>query len=358
ILNAQVVVVNYNKAVIFAEQLAKLKFDFINLDEALIKDVSSQRTQILTKLSQTIPYRCLGSGTLINNSVMDTFCPTRFLEPGLVGESYRNFLNHHSVRVKNKTGLPDRVVGFKYLAEAKSILETCCIVLTKAEWLPELPKKEFDDVYVQPSDYQRKLASDLASNYIAEIEGEYIEIDNPLVMLSKLYQISQGFVHKNYEKTDVDDLLGIAKEPGKKAKKLRKTFKFEEQPKLESLQKIMDTKLGSNRAIIWFNLTAEYELIKERLEKLGKTFLTIRGGEKDTGGKVRTFNSDPSYQFLICQAKSVNYGITVLGNQKGAENDSEDDDGGEYLINFDPQVFTEIFFSLSFSSETYSQQQD
>jgi SNF2 family DNA or RNA helicase len=358
IKSAEVVVINYNKAVIFADQLAKLKFDFINLDEALIKDVGSQRTQTLTKLAQTIPYRCLGSGTLINNSVMDCFSPTRFLEPSLVGASYRNFLNHHSVRVKGKTGLPDKIVGFKHIKEAKSILETCCIVMSKEEWLKDLPGKEFDDTYVQPSDYQRKLASDLSSNYIAEVEGEYIEIDNPLVMLSKLYQISQGFIHKNYLKDDVDDLLGIAKEPGKKSKKLRKTFKFEEQPKLDALQKIIDTKLGTNRAIIWFNLTAEYELIKERLEKLGKTFLTIRGGEKDTGGKVRTFNADPTYQFLVCQAKSVNYGITILGNQKGIEDDSEEDDGGEYLVNFDPQVFTEIFYSLSFSSETYSQQQD
>lgn len=28
------------------------------------------------------------------------------------------------------------------------------------------------------------------------------------------------------------------------------------------------------------------------------------------------------------------------------------------LLSFDPKVFTEIFYSLSFSAETYSQQQD
>lgn len=284
VLEADVVVINYNKAVIFKDQLIKQKFDFINLDEALIKDVSSQRTEALTVLAQNVPYRCLGSGTLINNSVMDCFAPVRFLEPSLVGTSYRNFLNHHSVRVRGKAGIPDRIVGFKYVSEAKSILETCCIVLTKKEWLPELPEKEFEDVYVQPSDYQRQLLADLSSNYIAKVEDEYIEVDNPLVMLSKLYQISQGFIHKNYEKMDVDDLMGVPKD-GKKAKKLRKTFKFEEQPKLDSLQRIIETKLGRDRAILWFNLTAEYELIKERLEKMGKTFLTIRGGEKDTGGK-------------------------------------------------------------------------
>lgn len=364
-LNTDVVIINYNKAVLFEKQLAKQGFEFVHLDEGLIKDPSSLRTQSLTALARDIPFKCLGSGTLINNSIMDAYCPTRFLEPALVGYSYKNFLDHHAVRYKSKTAAqPPRIVGFKYANEAKSILQTCCIVMKKEEWLKNLPGKDFEDVYVQPSDFQRKLYKDLSSNYIAQVGDEWIEVDNPLVMMSKLYQISQGFIHNNYEENDTGDLLGIVKlgkknTYPKKKKKGRSTVRFEDQPKLDALEKIIRTKVQKNRAIIWFNLTEEYELIKDRLEKMGIKYLVIRGGEKDTGGKVRLFNKDNSYQFLLAQAKSVNYGITVLGHSK--EDDTEDENAdiaGTYAPEFDPEVFTQIFYSVSFSSEVYSQQQD
>jgi SNF2 family DNA or RNA helicase len=359
ILNASIIICNYNKAVIFEKQLKNIGFDFIHLDEALIKDPSSLRTQSLTNIAKNIPYRCLGSGTLINNNLLDTFCPARFLEPALVGYSYKNFLDHHAVRTKSKApGGFDQIVGFRRGAEAKSILETCGIVLTKEEWLKDLPGKDFEDIYVQPSDFQRKLYKDLSSNYIAQVGDDWIEVGNPLVMLSKLYQIGQGFIHNNHEETDATDLLGIAKSD-KVKKKTRSTIRFEDQPKLDMLEKLILTKIEKRRAIIWFNLTQEHELIKERLEKMGIKFLVIRGGEKDVGGKVRLFNKDNSYQFLICQAKSVNFGITVMGHSK--ENDTKDENIEEadmFMPKLDTEVFTEIFYSVSFSAETYSQQQD
>jgi SNF2 family DNA or RNA helicase len=357
-LGTDVVVINYNKAVLFEKQLKELGFEFIYLDEALIKDPTSLRTQGLTSIAKDIPYKSLGSGTLINNSIMDTFCPSRFIEPALVGYSYKNFLDHHAVRYGGKAAnaIP-RIVGFKYAAEAKSILETCCIVMTKEEWMKDLPGKVFEDVYVQPSDYQRKLYKDLSSNYIVQVGDEWIEVDNPLVMMAKLYQISQGFIHNNYEETEMSDLLGIAKIEKAKKKKGRSTVRFEDQPKLDALEKIITTKVKERRAIIWFNLTEEYEIIRGRLEQMGINFLVIRGGEKDTGGKVRLFNKDNFYQFLLAQAKSVNYGITVLGHAK--DDDEEDPgDADSYVPPFDPEVFTEIFYSVSFSSEVYSQQQD
>jgi SNF2 family DNA or RNA helicase len=359
-MDVDVLIINYNKAVLFEKQLKKLGFDFVYLDEALIKDPVSLRTQALTSIAKDVPYKSLGSGTLINNSIMDAFCPSRFIEPALVGYSYKNFLDHHAVRYSNKAAnaIP-RIVGFKYANEAKSILQTCCIVMTKEEWLKELPGKEFEDIYVQPSDYQRKLYKDLASNYIVQVGEEWVEVDNPLVMMSKLYQISQGFIHNNYEETDTEDLLGVAKLPKAKKKKARSTIRFEDQPKLDALEKIITTKIQERRAIVWFNLTEEYELIKERLEQMGIKFLVIRGGEKDTGGKVRLFNKDNSYQFLLAQAKSVNYGITVLGHSKGTDTEDENDDlAGVYAPALDSEVFTEIFYSVSFSSEVYSQQQD
>lgn len=355
IASAQVVIINYNKAVTFRNELKTIGAEFIHLDEFLIKDPSTDRTKELTNLAYTIPYKCGGSGTLINNSIGDVFAPVRYLEPSLVGKSSANFLNHFAVKRKGKDGR-DRIVAFRYTDEARSILESCCIVMTKDRWL-KLPEKRFHDILVPLSEEQRRVSAELARNRITTVAGAEIEVDNALVLLSKLYQISNGFIYhapnEDELENETDELL--ASEPKKKRKKLkRQTIYFENSAKIEALRKLVCETIPERRAIIWFNMEAEYTLIKEMLEREGRTFLTIKGGENQTGAKVRKFNSDPAIQYLVCQAKSVNYGITVLGTtlEKLEESDYE------IFPGINPEVHTEIFYSMNFSLEVYLQQQD
>lgn len=101
-------------------------------------------------------------------------------------------------------------------------------------------------------------------------------------------------------------------------------------------------------------MNAEFVLIKELLDRLGHKYLSIQGGDKKIGEKVRTFNSTPEIPWLVCQSKSVNYGITVLGSNSEAL----EKDGIEVLPNIDPSVYSEVFLSMNFSLEVYSQQQD
>lgn len=356
---ANVTILNYTKAVTLRHDLQNAGFEFIHLDEFLIKDPKTARTQELTKLAYSIPFRCGGSGTLINNSIMDVFCPVRYLEPSLVGGNYKNFFDRHVVTVMSKnrdTGTERaQVVGFKGSDEARSILESCSIVMTKDKWL-KLPKKNFHDIIVPMGQQQKDAYYSLMRNYITNVNGTMIEVDNPLVMMSKLYQISNGFVYYTPpEETEEEARELIAEDPKKKRKKSnRTTIYFDECAKIEALRELVVDKVKNRRAIIWFNMEAEYELIRQMLERENQSFLTIKGGEKATGEKVRKFNTDPSIKWLVCQAKSVNYGITVLGTK--LEKLEEED----YPIfpNIAPEVHTEIFYSMNFSLEVYLQQQD
>lgn len=370
ILKHQVIIVNYNKAVTFEEEFKTVGFEYIHLDEFLIKDPKTTRTKSLTALSKVIPFRSGGSGTLINNSLMDVFCPVRFLEPALVGWNYTHFLDRHAVRVatkKGEQGSVQAIVAFKGMDIARSILESCSIVMTKDEWLKgKIPEKRFHDIYVPLSGEQKEIYDSLARNYIAQFRGEYIEIDNPLVMLSKLYQVSNGFLYKTdkpevdikqgdaFAANDMDDLLQDGKERKRKPK--RQTMFFEEQPKVEALRKLVCETIPTKKAIIWFNMSAELELIEAMMQKEGKTYSVIKGGESNIGKKVREYNANPAIQYLICQAKAVNYGITVLGttNEKLEDEDSD----YEVMPNINPEVHTEIFYSMNFSLEVYLQQQD
>ena len=210
---------------------------------------------------------------------MDVFCPVRYLEPSLGGTNYGNFLNEYAIQVKANKGTDrerNQVVGFRGKDEARSILESCSIVMTKDKWLKNLPEKQFKDIYVQMGEEQKSAYYSLLRNYIIKIENEFIEVDNPLVMLSKLYQISNGFVYqtpKNEEKDEVAELLADETKSRKRSK--RKTFFFKNPSKIEALQKLLTGELKQKKAIIWFNMEAEYKLISDMLEEIGATYLAV-----------------------------------------------------------------------------------
>ena len=349
---AQVVIINYTKAVVFQSQLSAEGFDFIHLDEFLIKDPSTDRTKSLTAIAKNIPYRCGGSGTLINNSVLDAFSPIRYLEPSLVGWNFTHFKDRHTV--KNPRD-PRQVVGYRGVDEARSVLESCSIVMTKDKWL-KLPEKRFHDVCVSLTTEQREVYSQLMRNYTAQVGGHVIDIDNPLVMLSKLYQISNGFLYISPDDSEADNEVTelLAEDSKKKPKKKRITHFFPDTAKIRALEQLVTMRVKDRRAIIWFNMEAEYTLIQGLLDRLGHTYLTVKGGERHIGDKVRQFNNNPEIQWLVCQAKSVNYGITVLGTT-GEKLEAE---GAEVIPGLSPEVHTQIFYSMNFSLEVFLQQQD
>lgn len=349
---AQVVIINYTKAVVFQSQLSAEGFDFVHLDEFLIKDPSTDRTKSLTAIAKHIPYRCGGSGTLINNSVLDAFSPIRYLEPALVGWNFTHFKDKHTV--KNPRD-PRQVVGYRGVDEARSVLESCSIVMTKDKWL-KLPEKRFHDVCVSLTTEQREVYSQLMRNYTAQVGEHVIDIDNPLVMLSKLYQISNGFLYISPDENEADNEVTelLAEDSKKKPKKKRITHFFADTAKIRALEQLVTVRVKDRRAIIWFNMEAEYTLIQGLLDRLGHTYLTVKGGEKHIGDKVRQFNSNPEIQWLVCQAKSVNYGITVLGTT-GEKLEAE---GAEVIPGLSPEVHTQIFYSMNFSLEVFLQQQD
>lgn len=362
ILKADVVIINYNKMVILKHRLKELKADFFHLDEFLIKDRTTSRSLSALEIGKGIPYRCGGSGTLINNTPLDAFNPIRFLQPSLTGWNFMNFMAKFTITKQARmpegaVGKPRTVVvGYKGKNEIRSMLSTCCIVMTKEEWL-KLPPKHFHDIYVPLSPEQEEVYESLSKNYYAEIGGREVLIDNPLVMLSKLYQIAQGFIYVAKEEPEellLNELL--CEETKKKAYKPKPVdwVFFKEQPKIKALRALLTETLLGKKAIIWFNLNAELKLIEELLKQLGHEYLVIKGGEKKIGEKVRQFNKSTTIPWLVCQSKSVNYGITVLGSSREAL----EEEGVEIMPDLDPSVCNQIFYSINFSLEVFLQQQD
>ena len=362
---AQLVVINYDKAVRMFEGLStEIQFDSMNIDEGLIKSPTTARTKCLTEISREVKSKVLNSGTLINNSPLDLFSPVRYLEPSLVGRDYKVFKNLYAIETppgKDQFGKPKRqfVVGYKNVEEMRDTLESCCIVMKKDEWL-DLPSKTFEVIDCFVSEEQKRVFGELQSNYVAEFQGKNVEVPSALVLAAKQCQVANGFIYY----TESPDLLGEELDffgerqfRGEKKKKTtpskREILYFDEQPKIIELINLLTGRLKERRSMVWYNLQAERVLAEKAFQDAGIEFLTIAGGEKDTFAKVKEFNRNKQYSVLLCQAKAVNYGVTVLGHREDSEVDED-----TIFSNVDSQVYTQVFMSLNFSLEVFLQQQD
>lgn len=358
-LTKDVIIVNYTKVALMKHRFKETPIDFMYLDECLIKDITTDRTKAMLEIGNGIPFKSWGSGTVINNSPLDLYCPTRFVQPALVGMNYANFRDTYTVQKMLKTAdgkERNSIVAFKGQKEMKTILESASIIMLKEVWLTGLPSKTVIDIQVQMSVEQKRVYYELQRNLYTKIGDIEVTVDNPLVRAAKLYQISNGFLY-TYPEDEAEvtaNLLSLDYKPKKKNLKDRSTYYFEEQPKVEALEKVIIERIPGRKAMIWFNMGAERTLITDRLDKLGLTYLVIEGGDAKIGEKVRRFNTDPHIRFLVCQSKSVNYGITVIGTKK---RDLEDL-GIEVMPGISTEVFTQIMYSLSYSLEVYIQMQD
>lgn len=360
---ADIIVINYNKATINKDLAAHsiatgvdfltkhFAFNFVALDEALIKSHDTARTKDLLKLASVVPYRVIMSGTLINNTALDAFAPIRFLQPALTGMAYGKFDQHYGIKIKPRGKSFSVTIGVSKanMTEIRQILESCSIVMRKEDWL-DLPAKHFHQIRFELSDIQKAMYSGLVSNYAYALpSGEIVQVDNGLGLLSKVQQIANGFLYyKESTQDPLDILFGDEREDSP-----RQTYFFEDQPKLNALGELMDGPIAGRKYILWYNCQAEHELVTRFLDERGVKHVSVRGGTKNTGAVVRAFNTDPSISVMICQARAVNYGITVLGRDPEQLENMD-----EVLPEFSTRVFTHVFYSLNYSLEVFLQQQD
>lgn len=352
---ADVVVVNYAKLVYAGDFFLVNKWDAMAIDEGLVKNPYSQQTQIITKLSKKVVNRVIMSGTLINNGPQDVFAPVRILEPSLLGTSFSKFNKYYGIEAGG--GARKFLVGYKKVDEIRSCLHACSVVFRKEEWL-DLPEKEFKVIKVPLSPEVHTMMDDLQANLTICIPtGEWISADNHLALYCKLNQMSNGFVYITEEGLDEESLedIGLSYIYERKSSKKKKpakrlgTYFFDHQPKIEALRSLIQGQLSTLRFVLWYNMSGELDLILKELESLCIKHLIVKGGTKNTGDTINLFNQDPTYQVLVCQAKAVNYGVTILGTSL---------DDCDYEPELSPEIYNHVFYSLNSSLEVFIQQQD
>ena len=187
-----------------------LDFDMIILDEShRAKAAGSKVSKYLALIGKRARYKLCLSGTPMANSPLDVYGQYRFLDPSIFGTNHYLFLQDYAIM-----GGPDRrfIVGFKNQTELnrrfRSIAYSCKMseIQDKLK-LPEVLPSIMYYVNLPSKDMQTMKA--LNKDFIAECGSGHIVVNNVLVRLIRLQQITSGFCYTQqsvFDKSEIEEL--------------------------------------------------------------------------------------------------------------------------------------------------------
>lgn len=279
----------------------KYKFDFLILDEAhRFKSGTSKRTKEMIKLSDTIQYKFILSGTPILNSPMDLFPQFRIMCGGWP-EEYGFEKNFFAFRAKyfydKNAGMPSHVhfpnwqIRPSSFEELNKKLYKHAVRVTKEECL-DLPD-EVEEIYeVELSDEQRKHYEEMREDFVTYIESEACVAQLAITKALRLQQIASGFI--KLENGEVK--------------------KFKDTPRHEALKNFLENITSSAKVIVWAVFKENYEQIKEVCDELKLKYVEVHGDipNAEKFKNVDAFNNNPDITVFIGHPGSGGIGINLV----------------------------------------------
>lgn len=277
---------------ILLSRLMSKGFDYIVCDEAtMIKSWNAKRTSALTQLCDTIPYSMFLSGTPITNNIASIFTIYRAMDGGATfGTNYfqtRNrFFKDRGWRFPQYEIREDMEDEFrrKLFRRAVRIKKEECLDLPPKIWSPRYCNLFWDQIRM----YER-VASDLIK-YLELPEGN-VNISNILAKMSKLSQITDGFMYTDDE-----------------------TVKFKENTKIELLKEVIQTLPEEEKIVIYARWIEDIENIIRMADQMEWIHVEIHGriGQVERGKAVDSFQNDPKTKLFIAQEATGGYGIDLF----------------------------------------------
>lgn len=263
----------------FFEFITSLTWDNIIYDEIQkIKDASGRAAKAAHKLVKKSKYRLGLTGTLIPHSFIDVFSIYKALSPDVFGTSFYRFRNMFA-EMGGYGG--KQVVGVNNAKELNNRIEAISIQV-KSDVL-ELPEAIHTFRTVELSKKTWKVYKELADDLYAEIEQGEITVDNAMVKVLRLQQLTGGYL-----KTDDNQLVQYGSE------------------KKELLSEVLDEFPKNEPLIIFARFTADIAEISEVCEKAGRTHGELSGHKN----QLKEFQSG-EIDILICQVQSGSVGIDL-----------------------------------------------
>lgn len=281
-----------NRKLVVNEKYIKPQYDAIVVDEAhAIKNRTSNRSEILLKMSVNAKYRYILTGTPISNgkleSIWSLFC---FLDPyiqngypysKIFNGSYGVFLDRYCI-----CNMYHKPYSYIHIKELQEIIREYSFRIKKSECL-DLPEKLPDEI-IKVDLLEKKLYKKMAETS-ASLEYEILA-SNPLSRLLKLRQIASGFI---------TDELG-------------QTIELKTE-KIQALTEIIEGYEDDKKLVIFAEFKHSIKAISELLDKLKIKYVVLDGDQKDKN-IWRKFQSDKTIRVIVCQYQTANAGIDLFSS--------------------------------------------
>jgi SNF2 family DNA or RNA helicase len=230
------------------------------------------------------------------------------------GDTFGNhFFKARSWFFENTGGsFPHWILREDHAKEFKKELFKNATRLLKTECL-QLPPKIFTERYVNLSGTQREIYHKVSKELLKVLtlpEGK-VKIQNSLVKMAKLSQLSSGFVY-----TD------------------KKPQLFSPNPKLELLKEVIEEIPKDDKIVIYVRWLQDLESIKAMLDSMGLRCAILSGSTKNRQTPIQSFLGEATQKILLSQMTAGAYGLTLTVSH------------------------TIIYYSLGFSSIEFQQSQD
>jgi SNF2 family DNA or RNA helicase len=270
-----VVVVNYDILARMEATLQDCHFDCIIADEShRIKDAHGKASMALARLGCGAKWRLCLSGTPAPHSPLDFFAQLRFLDPGILGLSYKKFLDTYTVPA-------DRVGGKVVMQNEEKLREKLKPVLmqVKKRDVLDLPPCVLDYRYGDFPD--AKPYRDMHRDFVAEIAGGTVTAANGAVKVLRLMQLTSGF-----------GKVGEENIPWDSTKRDLLLDYLEDVPREEAV-------------VVFCHFQHDLDVAKECLRESGRQVLELSGRRHDIDSTL------PEGYSLVCNPKSGGLGIDL-----------------------------------------------
>lgn len=242
--------------------LRSVDWDLVVLDEShRIKDPGGSTSLICAGLRDRAARRLCLTGTPLHNSPLDAYAQYRFLDPGILGSSYKKFKERYACL--DRFGGVDRSAGdrgYKNLDELGALMDRATFTALASEVL-DLPP--FTDVErcVTLSKSEQDVYDQLSEEFCADVETGEVTPANALVRLLRLQQVTSG--HVNDESGNLN-VLGRSKEA--------------------ALVELLEDLGPGEPAVVFCRFVADLDAVHRAAAEVGRRSIELSGRRKDVQG--------------------------------------------------------------------------
>lgn len=323
-----VIIASYETVIKTWDAIRLIEWDLVTLDEAhMIKSDRTRRWKYMKELREKSENRTGLTGTPFGNKLWDMWTQLEWLGEGMSGFlSFKNFKKYYGKFVRDASGQRDIHKGYQNLPILQERITRLCYITTRAEALPHLPKKSYDEIEVNMSKQQAEFYMKLRDQLMIEIEaelknseakGKQLVVTNILTKLLRLSQITAGYVKWDPVYTDEGELVeGTG------------TIEFfKENPKADAVIDFIKSTGPKEKVILWCCWIPALKLLSERLNKAGIKHVLYYGSTKDAerDEAERSYNNDPTVKVFLGNPAAGGVGLDLWGYNPLAS--TEDDHG-------------------------------